>query len=138
MIVVDTGPLVAIFDPKDPDFSLCHAELKKIREPLYSTEAVLTEAFHLLEPGSRGAEGLMQFVLGGYVSIFPLDMAGLVRAFELMDKYADRPMDYADASVIVTAEKLNTLSVFTIDINDFSTYKIKKGHRQYSPKIIGC
>jgi predicted nucleic acid-binding protein len=137
MIIMDTGPMVALFDPKDPDFNLCHSELKKIKEPLYSTEAVLTEAFHLLNPGSRGIEGLMQFVLGEYVSIVPLEKADITRAFELMSKYSDRPMDFADASVIVIAEKLKTLSVFTLDINDFSAYKIRKGYQQYSPKIIG-
>ena len=138
MIIVDTGPLVALFDPQDQDYRKCHVELDKIREPLYSTEVVLTEAFHMLVPGSRGFEGLMQFVLNGYVSIVPLNIEDLTRAFELMHKYVDCPMDFADASIIVTAEKLGTLSVFTIDINDFSTYKIKKGHRHYSPFIIGA
>jgi predicted nucleic acid-binding protein len=137
MIILDTGPLIALFDPKDPDHQHCHAELKKIRTALYTTEAVLTEAFHLLEPGSRGAEGLMQFVIEGYVSIVPLDKDGTIRAFELMNKYADCPMDYADASIVVIAEALNTLSVFTLDVRDFSTYRIKKGHRYYSPQIIG-
>ena len=63
VILVDTGPLVVLFDPKDPDFGSCHTILKSLNQPLYTTEAVLTEAFHLLEPGSKGAEGLMQFIL---------------------------------------------------------------------------
>ncbi|MES9994406.1 MAG: PIN domain-containing protein [Candidatus Thiodiazotropha sp.] len=137
MIILDTGPLIALFDPKDPDHQYCHAELRNINEALYTTEAVLTEAFHLLDPGSRGAEGLMQFVIEDYVSVVPLDKESTVRAFELMNKYADCPMDYADASIIVIAEVLNTLSVFTLDVRDFSSYRIKKGHRYYSPKIIG-
>ena len=137
MILVDTGPLVALFDPKDPDFVGCHAILKSLNQPLYTTEAVLTEAFHLLDPGSKGAEGLMRFVLEGYVTVTALEQTDTARAFELMDKYSDCPMDYADASIVAVAEKMKTLSVFTLDTGDFSTYRIKKGHRYYSPLIVG-
>jgi hypothetical protein len=137
MIIIDTGPLIALFDPKDPDHKDCHIELKKINSALYTTEAVLTEAFHLLDPGSRGAEGLMQFIIEGYASIVPLGKDGITRAFELMNKYADSPMDFADASIVVIAEVMKTLSVFTLDVRDFSTYRIKKGHRYYRPRIIG-
>ena len=137
MILVDTGPLVALFDPKDPEFGDCHTVLKSLNQPLYTTEAVLTEAFHLLDPGSRGAEGLMRFVLEGYVTVTSLEQPDTARAFELMDKYSDCPMDYADASIVAMAEKMKTLSVFTLDTGDFSTYRIKKGHRYYSPVIVG-
>jgi uncharacterized protein len=138
MILVDTGPLVALFDPKDPDFGGCHAILKKsLNQPLYTTEAVLTEAFHLLEPGSKGAEGLMQFILEGYMTVTALEQTDTARAFELMDKYSDRLMDYADASIVAVAEKMKTLRVFTLDMGDFSTYRIKKGHRYYRPVIVG-
>ena len=137
MILVDTGQLVALFDPKDPDFGGCHAILKSLNQPLYTTETVLTEAFHLLDPGSKGAEGLMRFVLEGYVTVTALEHTDTARAFELMDKYSDCPMDYADASIVAVAEKTKTLSVFTLDTGDFSTYKIKKGHRYYSPVIVG-
>jgi predicted nucleic acid-binding protein len=108
----------------------------KIRTSLYTTEAVLTEAFHLLEPGSRGTEGLMQFVIEGYVSIVPPDKDGSIRAFELMNKYADCPMDYADASIIVIAEVLKTLSVFTlvhlVIIN--VTYEFSRALRAYNAR----
>ena len=137
MILVDTGPLVALFDPKNPDFGGCHTILKSLNQPLYTTEAVLTEAFHLLDPGSRGAEGLMRFVLEGYVTVTSLEQPDTARAFELMDKYSDCPMDYADASIVAMAEKMKTLSVFTLDTGDFSTYRIKKGHRYHSPVIVG-
>ena len=52
MILVDTGPLVALFNPKDNYHTHCLSVLKTIREPLLSTVSVLTEAFHLLTPGS--------------------------------------------------------------------------------------
>lgn len=137
MILIDTGPLVALFDPKDPDFQACHLTLNNINEALYTTETVLTETLHLLEPASRGAEGLKQFIVEEYVSLLSLDKADVQRSFELMDTYSDRPMDFADATLIVMAEKLKTRKVFTLDRKDFSIYRIKRGYRHYPVELIG-
>ena len=52
MILVDTGPLVALFDPQDGQHARCVKALKEIREPIVTTTPVLTEAFHMLNPAS--------------------------------------------------------------------------------------
>jgi len=136
MILMDTGPLVALFDPKDADHRHCHEILAQISEPLYTSEAVLTEVFHMLDPASRGAEGVKEFLLQDFVSHVPLDKTLLQRCFELMDKYEDLPMDFADASLLVLAEKFKTTKVFTLDFEDFRIYKIKKGHRLYPLQLL--
>ncbi|MCI0363261.1 MAG: hypothetical protein L0219_05220, partial [Phycisphaerales bacterium] len=59
------------------------------------------------------------------------------RAFELMEHYADHAMDLADASIVVAAEVMKTRKVFTVDRNDFETYRIKWGHRHVPFDIIG-
>ena len=69
MILVDTGPFVALFDPKDPKHERCQEVLRGIREALATTLPVLTEAFHMLAPGSRGADNLRAFVLRGGASV---------------------------------------------------------------------
>jgi predicted nucleic acid-binding protein len=53
-----------------------------------------------------------------------------------MEQYADHPMDLADASLIVAAEALRTRKIFTIGRSDFTTYRIRRGHRYYDVKII--
>jgi uncharacterized protein len=58
-------------------------------------------------------------------------------AFELIETYADRPMDLADASLIVAAEELKTCKVFTVDRDDFQTYRVRRGHRHLPVQIIG-
>ena len=136
MILVDTGPLVALFDPKDMQHARCRSVLEQIREPLYTTVPVLTEVFHMLSPGSHGSDRLRDFILQGGLSIWFLGEAELQRAFELMEQYADHPMDLADASLIVGAEVLRTSKIFTIDRDDFSTYRIRRGHRYYGIEII--
>lgn len=137
MILVDTGPFVALFDPRDALHSRCQTILRSIREPLTTTVPVLTEAFHLLSPGSQGADRLRDFILHGGISVWFFDASSLQRSFELMEQYADHPMDLADASLIVAAETLKTNRVFTIDRQDFATYRIRRGHRYYGVEIIG-
>ena len=97
MILVDTGPLVALFDPADADHRGCALQLAAIEEPLCTTVPVLTEAFHLLRPDSLGSRRLMDFVAARGLRLWFLDDRALTRAFELMVQYADHPMDLADA-----------------------------------------
>jgi len=136
MILVDTGPLVALFDRRDWQHDRCVKALKRIREPVSTTVPVLTEAFHMLQPESPGSDGLREFVEKGGLSIWFFDRPSLTRAFELMERYADHPMDLADASLIVAAESLGTRKVFTVDRKDFETYRVRRGHRSYPIEIV--
>jgi predicted nucleic acid-binding protein len=136
VILIDAGPLVALFDPQDSLHRQCAETLEGIHEPINSTIPVLTEAFHLLQPQSRGADRLREFISGGGLSIWFFTKPALVRAFELMELYADHPMDLADASLVVAAESLRTRKVFTIDRNDFEAYRWRSGHRHYSFEIL--
>jgi predicted nucleic acid-binding protein len=136
MILVDTGPLVALFDRKDGQHQRCVTALRAVREPMRTTIPVLTEAFHMLGPGTIGSDRLRDFVMQGGLSVWWFDSAGLSRAFELMDLHSDHPMDLADASLIVAAEMLATRKVFTIDRKDFAAYRVRRGHRHYGLEII--
>jgi len=137
MILVDTGPLVALFDQSDEQHDRCVPVLKTLREPLRTTVPVLTEAFHMLGPGAAASDRLREFIVRGGASLWFMDVQALQRAFELMETYADQPMDLADASLVVAAELLPTRRIFTIDRNDFATYRIRVGHRQVSFEVFG-
>jgi predicted nucleic acid-binding protein len=136
MILIDTGPLVALFDPQDGQHERCVKVLKRIREPLSTTTPVLTEAFHMLGPSSVGSERLREFIEKDGLSVWFLSRPALIRVFELMEQYADHPMDLADASLVVAAESVSTRKVFTIDRSDFATYRIRRGHRHYPMEIV--
>jgi predicted nucleic acid-binding protein len=137
VILVDTGPLVALFDPADSSHTRCVEILKTIEEPLGTTIPVLTEAFHLLSPGSTGSVRLMDFEAEAGLVVLFLDDLALSRAFELMVQYSDTRMDLADASLVVAAEHLNLRQVFTIDRSDFATYRIKRGHVHHAFRVLG-
>ena len=136
MILVDTGPLIALFDPQDGQHDRCVRTLKGIREPIATTIPVLTEAFHMLGTASTGSDRLRDFIEGGGLSVWFFERPALTRAFELMELYADHPMDLADASLVAAAESLGTRRVFTIDRNDFETYKVRRGHRHQALQIV--
>ena len=136
MIVVDTGPLVALFDPEDGQHQRAVNILRGLRERLCTTVPVLTEAFHMLQPESVGSDRVREFVGRGGLSVWFLDRLSLTRAFELMEQYADHPMDLADASVIAAAEILQTRKVFTLDKGDFAAYRIRRGHRHQPVDVI--
>lgn len=136
MILVDTGPLVALFDPQDEHHKRCVRTLKSICTPIGTTVAVLTEAFHMLQPQSTGADRLREFVARNAMSVWFFEQGSLIRAFELMELYADRPMDLADASLVAAAEALDTRTIFTIDRDDFQTYRVRRGHRHVALEIL--
>ena len=90
----------------------------------------------MLGPASIGSDRLLEFVEGGGLSVWFLDRESLIRAFELMERYADHPMDLADASLVAAAEALGTRRVFTIDRKDFETYRVRRGHRHHPVQIV--
>lgn len=136
MILVDTGPLVALFDPQDGEHRRCVKVLEEIREPIITTTPVLTEAFHMLGAASIGSDRLREFIEHRGLSVWFFDRSALTRAFELMELYADHPMDLADASIVTAAEALGARRVFTMDRNDFLTYRVRRGHRHHAIQIV--
>jgi predicted nucleic acid-binding protein len=136
MILVDTGPLVALFNAKDNYHSRCLGILQALHEPLLTTIPVLTEAFHLLVPGSKRVLALGAFVQKKGITVWSLDDDSLITALLLMEKYADKPMDFADASLVTAAQLLDIQRIFTIDRNDFLTYRIASGHTFKSFELI--
>lgn len=103
-----------------------------------TTEAVLTEASHVVARGGHSATLPHELILAGAIPVVPLPDAARKRAIALMRRYADLPMDYADASLIVVAEALVLDQVFTTDRRGFATYRIG-GRRSFVliPPVVG-
>ncbi|MCX6359677.1 MAG: PIN domain-containing protein [Armatimonadetes bacterium] len=117
MILTDTGPFVAIMDRGDPHHARCAEALRALTPPLVTTLPVLTEAMHLLgrRQGWRAQQALAGLVRSGKVEVVTLVQPELLRAFDLMDRYQDTPMSFADASLVALAEHLGLRQVFTLD-----------------------
>ena len=129
-VLVDTGPLVALFDPSDRAHASCTRELAKLEgRRLITSLAVVTEATYLLDFSGRAQRALLTFVADGAIEIAPIDATGIRRIESLMLKYEDLPMDFADATLVLLAEALDALSVFTLDRKDFGIYRV--GRRKF-------
>ena len=62
LYLVDTGPLVALFDRKDPAHELVRAGWTPLVGRFATTGAVITETLHFLQPIAGGAEALAGFL----------------------------------------------------------------------------
>lgn len=128
MIILDTGPIVALFDRSDALHERCIEILKKIEEALITTWPVVTEAFHLLNFSWQVQDDLWEFIGRGGVTIHPLEPVLFQRCRELMKKYQDLPMDLADATLVALGEEFSLTKIFTLDHKDFEIYR--PGHRK--------
>ena len=122
--LADTGAVLAYLDRSDRWHSRCRAALTELRLPLVTSLAVLTELFHLVGDDPREVEAAWGFVRSGALTVLPLSDLELAGLEALMRRYQDRPMDLADATLVHLAERESVSTVFTIDHDDFETYRI--------------
>jgi len=129
VILMDTGPLVALFDRDDQYHGVCVEVLKEIRGALITTWPVLTECFYLLNFSWQVQDALWLFIARGGMEIHPLEKEIQTRCRELMKQYQDLPMDLADASLVALGDELEISKIFTLDKKDFSVYRLKNKKR---------
>lgn len=125
MTLVDAGPLIALIDADEPDHELCVSTLQSIRLPLITTWPAFTEAMYLVgrAGGWTGQRSLWKLVLNEDLVIADQPTGSAKRIAKLMERYADRPMDLADATLVALAEERNTKRIFTLD-EDFVIYRL--------------
>lgn len=122
--IADTGALLACLDRSDPWHERCSDAFEQLRLPLSTSSAVLTELFHLLGDNPRDVEVAWAFIRSGAVTVLPISDRDLSDIEALMRKYHDRPMDFADATLVHLAHRESLSTVFTIDHDDFETYRV--------------
>jgi uncharacterized protein len=123
MILIDTGPLVALFDASDNYHRTCLDILREIDRPLLTVWPVLTEAFYLLNFSWKAQDNLWEFLERGGMEIVNPERSSIGRCRALMSKYRDLPMDLADAALVAAGESRKIRSIFTLDHKDFSVYR---------------
>ncbi|MGA9529861.1 MAG: PIN domain-containing protein [Terriglobales bacterium] len=122
--LIDTGAILAIVDSGDRWHTSCLSALRSVQFPLLTSEAVLTETFHLVGRTSYAMEKTWRFVRSGAILLCPLDDPDLPILHALMAQYKDRPMDFADATLVYLAAREHISLILTVDHGDFETYRI--------------
>jgi predicted nucleic acid-binding protein len=122
--LIDTGALFALLHEDDRWHLRCVETYRRLPIPWATSIAVLTEFFHLAGRGRRSVATSWAFLRSGAIILLPIGDADLPGLEMLMRKYADRPMDFADATLVHLAGREGLSVIFTIDHDDFETYRI--------------
>jgi predicted nucleic acid-binding protein len=120
--LLDAGPLVALIDAGDRDHAWSRKTLGRLRPPLITCEAALSEALFLLrrdKHASRKIAALFERGLIASVPVLDTDAAGVL---ELMESYSSVPMSLADACLVWLAGRMPSSVVVTLD-SDFAIYR---------------
>ena len=123
-VLLDTGAWIALLDGDDRAHGRCVEALRGVLGRLISTEAVLTEAMWLAGALQDGPRRCAEVVRRGTVTLVPVSADSLGRAVDLMAKYRNVPMDFADATLVTLGEDLGLDRVFTLDRRGFSVYRL--------------
>jgi hypothetical protein len=124
--ILDTGPWVALIDRSESRHTDCVQWLKNFSGRLYSTEAVLTEVLYILNFSITAQCAALDFVVESVVEIVPSNIESMKKTKTLMKKYADLPMDFADATLVCLAMQTGMQNIVTFDQKDFAIYRLPK------------
>lgn len=126
MTLCDTSFFVSLIDRKQKSFAACNQLFPSLAPPLITTWPCITEGMHLLgrrPSGWQMQKSLSSLLLRRILTIYDLESANYSRLFSLMIQYRDTPMDLADASLVLAAEKTGERQILTLD-SDFLVYRI--------------
>lgn len=128
--LIDTGPLVAFLNRKEKHHAWIVRELGLIESPLYTCEAVISEACYLLMRIHSGPIKLLELISRGLLRCH-FDFNRQSHAVtQLMKRYDNIPMTFADACLVCMVDTLNAQTLFTFD-SDFTIYRQR--NRQHIP-----
>ena len=127
-VLADASFFIALFNDREQGHTRCKAAYNSFAGPLFTTEACITEALHLLGHARAAVEAILTNVRQGALVVpFRLGDCASDIAY-LMSKYADTPCDFADACLIHMAGELNTGDILTLD-SDFEHYRWGRNKR---------
>lgn len=126
VVVVDTGPLVALADADDHDHERCVRWLRSSTACLVVPAPIVAEVCYLL--GTRCGAAVEAAFLDALGAGDPFELIAPTkddyrRMAELVRQYGDFPLGGSDASVVALAERLNAYEVATLDRRHFSAIR---------------
>ncbi len=124
-IIIDSGPMIALFDNSDKYHQLALAFIKRAgNATLVTNIAVITEVTHLLDFSFAAQRDFLQWAERA-LAVDQQTISDWPRVLWLLEKYQDLPADFADASLVALCERLNCFNVASVD-SDFTIYRARK------------
>jgi predicted nucleic acid-binding protein len=128
--LVDTGPFVAYLDSADPWHGAVTARLDGFTGQLATTSAVVTEVMYFVSDAPEGPMAFAELLVGASAQVVEaMQPSQILTAASLMRKYADTPMDFADATLVALADQVGVTEILTLDRRGFSTYRTATGRK---------
>jgi len=124
-ILIDTGPIVALLNRRDKHHKRVLEFTQNYNGGFVTTWSVITEATHLLRNSIQAQLNLLEWIRRGGIEIFNIEKNDIERMITLTKKYSDLPMDLADCSLIIVAEKMAINEIISID-SDYDVYRTLK------------
>jgi predicted nucleic acid-binding protein len=132
-VLLDTGPLVALYARDDGQHTRVTKWISGFDGELHTVEAVLTEAAYFLPVRTRAI--LAELAASSALHVHRPDAAGYARMAMLLRKYADQDPDWADIALVWLAESTGTHRIATLDVADFSVYRIN-GRKRFELELL--
>jgi predicted nucleic acid-binding protein len=132
-ILIDAGPIIALFNKNDKYHYKVLTYLKGYKGKLFCIWPVITEVSHMLMFSLEAQIDFLKWVRAGALEIAPIEVADIDRIIQLADKYSNVPMDLADASLVLIAEKHKLKEILTID-NDYYIYRT--AHKEMLSNVL--
>jgi uncharacterized protein len=124
--LIDAGPLIALFNPRDADHTLCKRFFESFSGELITTWPVLTESAYMLSDTVNAPRSLLQWVERGGLDVRHLGLESVRSMIAYTKKYRDLPMDLADASLVALSIETGIERIICID-SDFNVYRLLNG-----------
>ncbi|WP_082760994.1 type II toxin-antitoxin system VapC family toxin [Leptospira alstonii] len=124
--IIDTGPIIAFFNESDIYCNEIRSFLKNFKGRLFTTLAIVTEVSYLLSDNKKIQNSFIEWIKDGAITILSQDNEHFPLIHHYMEKYSDRPMDFADVSLVSLSEIYGIKDILTLG-SDFLFYKTKKG-----------
>ncbi len=122
-ILIDAGPLIALFDKDDKYHTQIIECIKKEKYRFITTTAVITEVTHMLDFNVDVQIDFFEWMIKDGVVLQEIEQKDISRIITLTKKYRDRPMDFADATLVIAAEKTGIKHIISIDA-DLDIYRL--------------
>ncbi len=131
-VIVDTGPLVTLFDKASAYRDWVMAQYRQMHAPVFTCESVISEAVFIMRRDGLNPESLLESIQRGAVRC-EFDLASEIEAMQAsFRRYGDQAISIADASLVRMSELEPEGVIFTLD-RDFLVYR--RNGRQRIPLI---
>lgn len=125
--LIDTGPIVASLNARDPQHEACRSAFAQLSPFAYTCWPVITEAVYLLGDYSLATAKLFELLRQETFRLLPISPAELEAIERILAKYRDQHFQLADACLMYLAEREGIAEVLTLDKRDFSAFRTSSG-----------